>query len=290
MHLLKSPWKIGLGIIPALLIYCVFSIIPIFISFYYSFMSWDGFSPMQFVGLDNFRMLLNDQIFWLSVRNNLLVVAFSVFGQIPIALGLALLLNRKVKGAKFFRTIAFIPVVISTVVISLTWRMIFNAEQGMLNQLLSNMGLETLTQNWLGNPDYSMYAIGVVIIWQFVGLYFIIFLSALQTVSKDILEAAELDGATEWQKTRHVIIPSIWNIILIAIVLCISGSLKTFDLIYVMTGGGPAHATEVMATYMYSETFRGLKYGYGSAISVLIFIFSITLILLCQRLLRRRDS
>ncbi|MCK0471018.1 carbohydrate ABC transporter permease [Halalkalibacter sp. APA_J-10(15)] len=290
MHLLKSPWKIGLGIIPALLIYCVFSIIPIFISFYYSFMSWDGFSPMQFVGLDNFRMLLNDQIFWLSVRNNLLVVAFSVFGQIPIALGLALLLNRKVRGAKFFRTIAFIPVVISTVVISLTWRMIFNAEQGMLNNLLSNIGLEALTRNWLGNPDYSMYAIGVVIIWQFVGLYFIIFLSALQTVSKDILEAAELDGATEWQKTRHVIIPSIWNIILIAIVLCISGSLKTFDLIYVMTGGGPAHATEVMATYMYSETFRGLKYGYGSAISVLIFIFSITLILLCQRLLRRRDS
>lgn len=289
MHLLKSSWKISLGVFPALLIYCVFSIVPIFISFYYSFMSWDGFSPMKFVGFDHFLMLMTDQIFWLSLKNNLLVVIFSVFGQIPIALGLALLLNRKVKGAKFFRTIAFIPVVISTVVISLTWKMIYNAEQGMLNQLLTNIGLEALTRNWLGNPDYSMYAIGVVIIWQFVGLYFIIFLSALQTVSKDILEAAELDGATEWQKTRHVIIPSIWNIILIAIVLCISGSLKTFDLIYVMTGGGPAHATEVMATYMYSETFRGLRYGYGSAISVLIFVFSITLILLCQKLLRRRD-
>lgn len=245
---------------------------------------------MEYVGLANFRAILNDSVFWLSVRNNLIVVAASVFGQIPIALVLALLLNRKIKGAKFFRTIAFLPVVISTVVISLTWRMIYNVEQGLLNHLLNNLGLSTLAQNWLGNPDYAMYAIAAVIIWQFVGLYFIIFLSALQTVPKDILEAAELDGATEWQKTRYVTLPSIWGVIIIAVILCISGSLKTFDLIYVMTGGGPANATEVMATYMYTETFQGLRYGYGSAISVLIFVFSIAIIVCANMLLKKRTG
>ncbi|MGP4038628.1 carbohydrate ABC transporter permease [Gracilibacillus sp. D59] len=289
MHLLKKPWIIAVGVIPALTIYLIFSIVPIFISFYYSFMSWNGFSEMQFIGLANFKEVLQDSVFWLSVRNNILVVLASVFGQIPIALALALLLNRKIKGAKFFRTIGFMPVVISTVVISITWRMIYNSEYGMINNFLEAIGLGFLQQNWLGDPTWAMVAVCITIIWQFVGLYFIIFLSALQTVPKEILEAADLDGASEWQKTRYVVIPSIWNIILISIVLCISGSLKTFDLIYVMTSGGPANSTEVMATYMYNKTFEGLRYGYGSAISVLIFVFSIGLILITTKLLRRKE-
>lgn len=290
VHLLKNPWKIMLGIIPALVIYCLFSIIPIFISFYYSFMSWNGFSAMEFIGLANFIEIFQDNIFWLSVRNNIFVVLASVFGQIPIALCLALLLNRKVKAAKFFRTIGFMPVVISTVVISITWKMIYNSEYGMINNFLELIGLGFIKQNWLGDPDTVMIAICVTIIWQFVGLYFIIFLSALQTVPQEILEAADLDGATEWTKTRYIILPYIRNIILVAVVLCISGSLKTFDLIYVMTSGGPAHSSEVMATYMYDKTFGGLRYGYGSAISVLIFVFSMTLIAISQKVFGKRAS
>lgn len=289
MHLLKKPWIIAIGVIPALTIYLIFNVIPIFISFYYSTMSWNGFSEMQFIGLANFKEVLQDSVFWDSVINNILVVLASVFGQIPIALALALLLNRKIKGAKFFRTIGFMPVVISTVVISITWRMIYNSEYGMINNLLEAVGLGFLQQNWLGDPTWAMIAVCITIIWQYVGLYFIIFLSALQTVPNEILEAAELDGASEWKKTIHVVLPSIWNIILISIVLCISGSLKTFDLIFVMTSGGPANATEVMATYMYDKTFEGLRYGYGSAISVLIFAFSITLILITTALLRRKE-
>ncbi|UOQ49650.1 sugar ABC transporter permease [Gracilibacillus caseinilyticus] len=289
MHLLKKPWIIAVGVIPALTLYLIFSIVPIFISFYYSFMSWNGFSEMQFVGLANFQEVLQDKVFWSSVRNNVLVVLASVFGQIPIALALALLLNRKIRGAKFFRTVGFMPVVISTVVISITWRMIYNSEYGMINNFLEAVGLGFLQQNWLGDPTWAMIAVCITIIWQFVGLYFIIFLSALQTVPKEILEAAELDGASEWMKTRYVVIPSIWNIILISIVLCISGSLKTFDLIYVMTSGGPANSTEVMATYMYDKTFEGLRYGYGSAISVLIFVFSIGLIMITTKLLQRKE-
>jgi len=290
VHLLKNPWKIMLGIIPALVIYCLFSIIPIFISFYYSFMSWNGFSAMEFIGLANFIEIFQDNIFWLSVRNNIFVVLASVFGQIPIALCLALLLNRKVKAAKFFRTIGFMPVVISTVVISITWKMIYNSEYGMINNFLELIGLGFIKQNWLGDPDTVMIAICVTIIWQFVGLYFIIFLSALQTVPQEILEAADLDGSTEWTKTRYIILPYIRNIILVAVVLCISGSLKTFDLIYVMTSGGPAHSSEVMATYMYDKTFGGLRYGYGSAISVLIFVVSMTLIAISQKVFGKRAS
>ncbi|WP_308215548.1 sugar ABC transporter permease [Sinobaca sp. H24] len=245
---------------------------------------------MEYIGFSNYISIFQDSTFWLSFRNNILVVLASIFGQIPIGLALAILLNRKLKGAKFFRTIGFLPVVISTVVISITWRMIYNSEQGMLNNLLESVNLGFLAQNWLGNPDYAIYAILVTIIWQFVGLYFIIFLSALQTVPEELLEAAELDGANEWQKIFHITIPSIKNVILVAVILCISGSLKTFDLIYVMTSGGPAHSTEVMATYMYSATFEGLSYGYGSAISVLILIFSLILILITTKVLNAKKD
>ncbi|MFZ4451223.1 carbohydrate ABC transporter permease [Salibacterium aidingense] len=290
MHLLKNPWKIALGLAPPLLIYLIFSIIPIFISVYYSFMAWDGFSDMEFIGFQNYISAFQDSTFWLSFKNNILVVLASVFGQIPIGLGLAILLNRKLKAAKFFRTIGFLPVVISTVVISITWRMIYNSEEGLINSLFGYLNLDFLQQNWLGNPDYAIYAILITIIWQFVGLYFIIFLSALQTVPHEILEAAELDGASELQKIFFVTIPVIKNVILVSIVLCISGSLKTFDLIYVMTKGGPAHSTEVMATYMYSETFEGLQYGYGSTISVLILVFSLALILITTKLVKVKQD
>ncbi|RSL33536.1 sugar ABC transporter permease [Salibacterium salarium] len=290
MHLLKSPWKMAIGLIPPLLIYLIFSIIPILISIYYSFMSWDGFSEMQFIGFENYVEAFKDSTFWRSVKNNILVVLASVIGQISIGLTLALLLNQKLKGGKFFRTIGFLPVVISTVVISITWRMIYNSEDGMLNNFLEILQLDFLAQNWLGNPDTAMYAILITVIWQFIGLYFIIFLSALQTVPKEILEAAVLDGASELQKTFFVTIPAIKNVILVSIVLCISGSLKTFDLIYVMTNGGPAHSTEVMATYMYSETFSGLNYGYGSTISVLILVFSLILVMITTKIIRIRQD
>ncbi|WP_026702640.1 carbohydrate ABC transporter permease [Salibacterium aidingense] len=290
MHLLNSPWKIAIGLLPPLLIYLIFSIIPIFISFYYSFMSWDGFADMQFIGLNNYIEAFKDSTFWRSVKNNILVVLASVIGQISIGLTLALLLNQKLSGGKFFRTIGFLPVVISTVVISITWKMIYNSEDGMLNNFLGIIHLDFLARNWLGNPETAMYAILITIIWQFVGLYFIIFLSALQTVPKEMLEAAVLDGASEIQKTFYITVPAIKNVILVSIVLCISGSLKTFDLIYVMTNGGPAHSTEVMATYMYHETFSGLNYGYGSTISVLIFVFSLILVFITTKIIRIRQD
>lgn len=291
MHILqKNKLAILIGLVPALLIYLIFSIIPILISIYYSFMDWNGFGPMEFVGLQNFIDIAKDPIFWKSVKNNIFVVIASVFGQIPIALGLALLLNRKLKGAKIFRTIGFMPVVISTVVISLTWNMLLNSEFGFVNQLLKVIGLESWAQNWLGDPKLAMISVCITIIWQFVGLYFIIFLAALQNVPGEVLEAAEIDGASGWKRTLFITIPMIWDTIILAVILCISGSLKTFDLIYVMTNGGPAHSTEVMAIYMYEKTFSSMKYGYGSAVSLYIFAFSLLLIWITKMVLQRKSK
>jgi raffinose/stachyose/melibiose transport system permease protein len=290
MHLLnRQKWAIAGGLIPALLVYCAFGIVPIFHSFYYSLTDWDGLSVASFVGWRNISEALSDPLFWNSFKNNIYVVLASVFGQIPIALALALLLNRRLKGAKIFRTIGFLPVVISTVIISLTWNMIYNAEYGLLNRLLQSVGLDFLARDWLGDPRWAMIAVCVTIVWQFVGLYLMIFLAALQNVPDEVLEAAEIDGATGWKKTWTVTIPMIWDAIVLSVILCISGSLRTFDLIYVMTNGGPAHATEVMAIYMFEQTFSSMRYGYGSAVSLLIFVFSFSIILIVSGLLMKRD-
>lgn len=281
----KSKAAIIIGLLPAFLIYAVFAIYPILQSFYYSLMEWDGFTEMTFVGLDNFRNLFEDPLFWNSVKNNIYVVLASVLGQVPIALLFALLLNRKIKGIKFFRTVGFLPVVLSTVVISLTWSLIYNSQNGMLNELLRSIGLGSLAQNWLGDTKWVMIAVLVTVIWQFIGLYLIIFLAALQNVPREVLEAAKMDGASEWTTTIKITIPMIWDTIIVAVILCISGSLKTFDLIYVMTNGGPAHSSDVMALYMFHETFNNLQYGYGSAVSVFIFFFSLILIFIVTKLL-----
>ncbi|GGG83742.1 carbohydrate ABC transporter permease [Paenibacillus radicis (ex Gao et al. 2016)] len=291
MHLLnRNKWLIWLGISPSLIVYTLFCMIPIGISFYYSFQNWDGFSDPSFIGLDNFAALMKDQVFWSSLKNNMFVLLASVLGQIPIALLFALLLNSKLRGAKFFRTVGFLPVAISTVIISLTWNMIYNTQYGLINTLLKAVGLDHLAHNWLGDPKWAMLAVCLTIIWQYVGLYLVIFLAALQNVPAETLEAAEIDGATGFVKTVKIIIPMIWGTILVSVILCISGSLKTFDLIYVMTNGGPAHTTDVMAIYMFNKTFSSFQYGYGSAISVAIFVVSLLLISVASRLLKAKED
>jgi raffinose/stachyose/melibiose transport system permease protein len=287
MHLLyRKKWAIALGLLPALFFYIIFSIFPILNSFYYAFTNWDGLSEIQWVGLSNFREILGDKVFWLSFKNNIYIVLVSIFGQVPIGLGLALLLNKKMRGSQFFRTVFFLPVVTSTVIVSMLWNMIYNYQMGLLNTVLRLVGLESWVRNWLGDPKTAMMYICIVIVWQFIGLYMVIFMAAIQNVPSEILEASELDGATGMKKTWYVIVPMIWDSILASIILCISGSLRTFDLNFVMTNGGPAHSTEVMAIYMFNKTFSSLQYGYGSAVSLLIFAFSLILIVITQLLSR----
>ncbi|GGA24178.1 carbohydrate ABC transporter permease [Paenibacillus physcomitrellae] len=285
----RSRFAIFIGLFPALVIYLGIAIVPIGISLYYSLMNWNGIGSMKFIGLDNYVQMLQDDTFWLSVKNNVIIMVTGLIGQIPIGLLMALLLNRGMKGSGFFRTVGFMPVVISSVMVSLIFGMVYNTEYGLLNNLLGFFGLESWQQNWLSDSKWSMLSISVAYIWQNCGLYMVMFLAALQNIPDEVNEAAELDGATGFKKTRFITIPMLRSTLMVTIVYSISNSFRVFDLIQVLTGGGPAHQTEVMTIYMYNSAFMNLRYGYGSAASILILLFSLIVISIVNRVTREKD-
>ncbi|MDR0540071.1 MAG: sugar ABC transporter permease [Spirochaetaceae bacterium] len=282
----KNKIFIIAGLAPALIIFALFVLYPIARSFLYGFYHWNGLSKPRFAGIENFSKIFSDAVFWKSLKNNLFVVAASIFGQIPLGIIAAAALSGRIKGRAFFRTAFFIPMILSTVVVGLLWTTIFNSQVGLLRTFLLALGFKT-TPDLLGNPAVAIYTLCFVIIWQFIGLYMIIFLAALQNIPADISEAADIDGANEVTKFFKIRLPLLWPTIASAAVLCISGSMRSFDLIYVMTEGGPAHATEVMATYMYNKTFTVNQYGYGSAVSLVIAVISFTFISISRKLLLR---
>ncbi|AZS15936.1 carbohydrate ABC transporter permease [Paenibacillus lutimineralis] len=291
MQTLKgTKLAIFFGLFPALLIYLGIAIVPIGLSLYYSVMNWNGIGSMTFVGIDNYVQILSNSTFWLSVKNNVIIMVTGLIGQLPLGLLLAILLNRGLKGSGFFRTIGFMPVVISSVMVSLIWGMIYNTEYGMLNNLLGFIGLEGWQQNWLGDVKWSMLSISIAYIWQNCGLYMVIFLAALQNIPDEVNEAAELDGATGFKRTMRITIPMIRSTIMVCVVYSISNSFRVFDLIQILTGGGPAHQTEVMTIYMYNSAFMNMRYGYGSAVSILILLFSLVVITLINRLAGEKDA
>ncbi|MBD2845793.1 sugar ABC transporter permease [Paenibacillus sp. IB182496] len=290
MHTLKrTKLAIFAGLLPSLIIYIGIAVVPIAMSLYYSFFDWDGITAKEFVGLGNFTEMLQDDIFWLSVKNNVIIMLTGLVGQIPIGLLLALLLNRSLRGTSFFRTAGFLPVVISSVMVSLIWGMIYNTEYGFLNSFLSVIGLESWTRNWLGDPAWSMASISVAYIWQNCGLYMVIFLAALQSIPQEVNEAAELDGATGLRRVLSITIPMIRATILVSVVYSISNSFRVFDLVQILTGGGPAHQTEVMTIYMYNSAFLSREFGFGSAVSILILLFSLIIISTINRFGREKD-
>ncbi|WP_284645679.1 carbohydrate ABC transporter permease [Paenibacillus silviterrae] len=278
---------ITLGLLPALLLYLVFVIVPVFWSAYYGLFDWKGIGAAKFIGFGNYLEVLQDPIFWLSFKNNMLVVAASVFGQVPIALLLALFLLKNSWFHRFIRSAVFMPMVLSSVVVGIIWGYIYHPEIGILNFLLERLGLGSWKQQWLSDSRISMYALMVPIIWNYIGPYLIMFIAALQNISSEIEDAAKIDGAENARKLFSITLPMIWDTIKVAVVLCISGSLKAFDLIYIMTGGGPAHSTELLASYMYNNTFSIYRFGYGSAVSTTIILLSLILIAGSQYLMKR---
>ncbi|MGO4268831.1 carbohydrate ABC transporter permease, partial [Paenibacillus sp. TAF58] len=261
---------ITIGLLPALVLYLFFVIVPIFWSAYYGFFDWKGIGAAKFIGFDNYAEVIQDPIFWKAFKNNMLIVAASVFGQVPIAMVLALLLMRSTLFQRVIRASVFMPMVLSSVVVGIIWGYIYHPQIGILNFLLEGIGLDSWKKSWLSDPKVSMYALMVPIIWNYIGPYMIMFIAALQNISPEIEDAAQLDGVGPVRKLLAVTLPMIWETVKVAVVLCISGSLKAFDLIYVMTGGGPAHSTELLASYMYNSTFNVYRFGFGSAISTAI--------------------
>lgn len=280
---------IVIGLMPAVLIYALFVFVPVIWSAYYGFFDWKGLGAAKFIGLNNYVEVLHDPIFWRALKNNVIFVLASVFGQVPIALVLAIMLHKGSFLQRFLRSAIFIPMVLSSVVIGMIWQYIYHPQIGILNFLLDRLGLSSWKMQWLSDTKIAIFSLTPPLIWSFVGLYLIIFISALQSIPGEIHDAAKMDGAQGARKLISVTLPMIWSTVQVAIVLCISGSLKSFDLVYIMTKGGPAHATELLATYMYNSTFSSYRYGFGSAISTSIILISLLLIGTSQWLMSRNQ-
>jgi raffinose/stachyose/melibiose transport system permease protein len=276
---------------PAILVYASIIVIPILFSLYLSFTDWRGMGPMVFTGVQNYVKMFNDPIFLHGLRNNLLVVAISVFGQIPLGFVLAYIIYRRlVGGTKFFETMIFLPITISTVVVALLWFNIFGPAGFMtaLVRLIKHSPRFVFTV--FESRDWSIAPILFVILVIYTGLYMVIYIANLQKISPSIVEAAVIDGAGEWQVLGRIIIPSMVGVLFTTIVFAVSGSLKSFDLIYAMTGGGTAHYTEVIAIYMYANTFQYSYFGFGASVSVVIVLLSLGLIYMVQALFSRLEA
>lgn len=282
--------SIAVFVLPAFLIYAVFALIPIGYNFYVSLLKTDLMSPSQFVGFKNYINLFKDSTFITALKNNILMVCGSLIAHLPLALLFGNILFQKIKGSHFFQTVFFMPCVICGAAVGLTWTFVYNTEFGVLNTLLEAIGLGEFKQLWLADKNLAMFCIIIVVMWQYVGYHMIIQLAAMRNIDATFYEAAEIDGATRWQQFKMITFPLIKPILKIDAVLIITGSLKYYDLVAVMTGGGPNHATEVMSTYMFYQGFRTLKYGYSAAIGVILLILCICALKLSDLVFRVDDD
>ncbi|MGN0344558.1 MAG: carbohydrate ABC transporter permease [Lachnospiraceae bacterium] len=266
---------IAMFVLPAFIVYAVFALFPILYNVYLSLFDTDLMSGSTFVGLKNYIDLLHDTTFTHAFWNNILMVIGSLIAHLPLAMFFANAIFKKIKGSSFFQTVFFLPSVLCGVAVGLTWTFIYNGNYGLLNAFLKAVGLGSLAQVWLANKKVALLCIIVVVMWQFVGYHMVIQLAAMRNIDQSFYEAAEIDGATGWQQFRYITFPLIKPILKIDTVLIITGSLKYYDLIAVMTNGGPNHATEVMSTYMYYQSFNIMRYGYACAIGVILMLLCI---------------
>lgn len=258
----------------------VFSVfVPLVTALVYSFFQWKGGPVKTFNGLTNYITLLKDSTFWLSFRHNIFLVLVCIIGQIGIAFIFVLMINSKlVKLKGIHRTFGFFPSTVAAVSIGFIWKMIYDYNRGLINWFLDKIGRADLQQVWLNNESLVMLLVAIPLVWQWIGYYMVILLSAISSIDQEIFEVAELDGANAIQRAIYIVFPLVKNTILVCITLCIAGNMKAFDNIYVMTSGGPGTASMVMAMYGYQVSFGQQNMGYGSAISVGIFVLSLLVI------------
>lgn len=268
-----------LYMLPGFLLYTFIVFVPIALALYYGFFNWAGGAKMTYVGFDNFTALLKDQVFIQSFVNNIYLTVLCIVGQIGLAFLFALLLNAKrVWFKSLHRTMMYFPSVLSAVVIGFIWSMLYDYNYGLINIVLKSIGQGQWVQPWLNNENLSLTLVAIPLIWQYVGYYVIILLSALAAVDPQVLEMAEIDGANSWKKALHITLPLIKNTLVVCVTLCIAGTMKVFDHIYVMTNGGPGTSSNVMALNAYKTSFLTYKMGYGSAMSIGILILSLVFV------------
>ncbi len=285
-------YRVGIFfLLPALILYTVFMLYPFVQSIYLSMTNWDGAQPVkQFVGLSNYAALVQDPLVWESLVHNLIWVVVGTIAPIVIGLLLAVLLWSRPRGFLLFRTVFFMPQVLPVVIIGIIWGWIYNPVFGLLNQMLTSIGLDSWTQGWLGDPNLALYAVLVAAVWAEIGFVFVIFLAGLQNVSTDLLEAAMIDGANAWQKFWHVTVPEISNVLTTVTVLLLIGGFSVFDVVFVMTGGGPMNSTQLLATYTYQLAFTQNQIGYAATLSLVLTAISLGASVVFIRLRERGEA
>jgi len=288
----SNKFYIALFLLPALILFCGVLIAPIGASAYFSFFDWNGIGEKTYVAFNNYKELFtSDQISFLkALRNSLLLAALSVFLQLPLALALALTLGKKIKGERLFLSVYFMPVLISTVIIGQLWIKIYDPSYGLLNVFLRSIGLADWCRPWLGKKETALAAVFVPTLWQYVGYHMLLLYAGVKSVPPELREAAMLDGATDGQVNRYIVLPYIKPIIRISVIFAVTGSLKAFDLIYVLTNGGPLQSTEVPSTIMVSMTFLSNRYGMGSTIAVLLIALCFGFALLINAVFKEEEA
>lgn len=287
-NVMSNKKVIALYVAPALLLIIALIYVPIVQTGYFGLMKWNGIGEKEFIGLKNYVNLLNDSLFWKSALHSFLLALFSALSLIGY-LFISFILAGKVKGADLLRKIYLIPMLLASVAIAQLWLKIYHPTNGILNTLLVSLGIDN-PPAWLAETDLALYAIIIPIIWQYAGFYILIYYAALKNIPESLIEAAKVDGATSLQIALQIKLPLIMNVVKVTIVLAVVGSLKYFDLIYVMTGGGPNGSSEVMASYMYQKAFKSFDFGYASAVGFFLLVICLVVTYIIRRLTVANDD
>ncbi|HZG86883.1 sugar ABC transporter permease [Paenibacillus sp.] len=292
MHKLLSDRKtIFLLMAPGVLLVSSLIFVPIGLAFYYSLTDWSGVGAYALVGFDHYiSIFTNDPIFWRSLRNSVLLGLGLTLVQHPFAIFVAMLIQYCGRYERWLQVCIFIPAIISTFVTTKLWTSIFDTQFGLLNRMLEGVGLEAWRQDWLGDPGWAMACIVFVCMWQGFGYAFLLYFAGIKGVSKELHEAAMLDGATQRQWNARIVLPLLAPVIRVNLVLAVVAAFKQMETVYLLTGGGPANATHFMSTYLYSKAFRESMYGYGNAISILLVVVCLAVTVLMNNAMNRETG
>jgi len=268
-------------LVPALAIYAVFALYPMLNVVILSFQKWNGLDPhRQFVGLANYSAIFTrDPVFWVAFRNTVIWTLMSLVFPPMVGLLLALSLNQKIFGRNSLRAIFYLPVIIAPIAVATMWKWMYDPFFGLFSQILTSWGLQTWIKDWLGNKDIALYSVFIAYLWQTVGFSMVLFLAGLQNVSQTLVEAARIDGAGRWAVFKHVTLPALRPTITIVLVLSIISSLKAFDIVYGLTGGGPAQSTQMLALWAFTQAMQIFDFGRGAAISVVLLLITMAVVI-----------
>jgi raffinose/stachyose/melibiose transport system permease protein len=285
----RAQRRLGiLLVLPVAVMTVVFFLLPLANALVYSVVDFDGVSPNPpFIGLANFRELFADDEVWHALSNNIIWIVIGTIAPIVIGLLIALLLWGVNRGSVLYRLCFFLPYVLSPVAVGIVWGWIYDPVQGLLNKTLSAIGLDALTRGWLGDPTWALYAVLVTAIWSYTGFAIIIFISALRNVDVELVDASRIDGAGAGARLWYVILPQIMPVFLMVLTITLVGGFSVFDIVFVMTGGGPADATNVLGTYAYTQAFQLSRIGYGTTLALMITVLSVPFAVGLNRLQRR---